>query len=262
VSEEAPAGRRDPARPLVGQRAIVTGASRGIGRELALTLAAAGADVALGARHKGNLEEARAAVQALGVQAVAATLDVSSSSSITEFVDFAVEQLGGLDVLVNNAGVLTAGGLLDDGDRPWRTALDVNVLGTVRTTEAAGRHLTAQGHGKVVNIASNFAFKGVTQHGAYCASKAAIVSFTRSMAVEWARFGVQVNAIAPGFIATDLNAEIRQDETRSERVLRSVPARRFGDVADVAGILLPLCDPATTFITGSVFTVDGGETAR
>ena len=258
----APVAPRDQRRPLSGQRAIVTGASRGIGRELALTLASAGADVALGARDERVLGEARAAVAELGVRAVANTLDVSSASSITEFVDSAVEQLGGLDIVVNNAGVLTPGALLDDGDQPWRTALDVNVLGTVRMTEAAGRHLTAQGHGKVVNIASNFAFKGVAQHGAYCASKAAIVSFTRSLAVEWARYGVQVNAIAPGFIATDLNADIREDGTRTERVLRSVPARRFGQVADVAGILLPLCDPATTFITGSVFTVDGGETAR
>ena len=258
----APAGQRDPRRPLSGQRAIVTGASRGIGKELALTLAAAGADVALGARDARALDEARAAVAELGVRAVAHTLDVGSASSITDFVDSAVEQLGGLDVVVNNAGVLTAGALLDDGDQPWRTALDVNVLGTVRMTEAAGRHLTAQGRGKVVNIASNFAFKGVAQHSAYCASKAAIVSFTRSLAVEWARYGVQVNAIAPGFIATDLNADIREDQTRAERVLRSVPARRFGEVADVAGILVPLCDPATSFITGSVFTVDGGETAR
>jgi 2-deoxy-D-gluconate 3-dehydrogenase len=258
----APTGLRHQDRPLAGQRAIVTGASRGIGRELALTLAAAGADVALGARDARVLEEARASVADLGVRAVAQPLDVGSASSIAKFVDSAVEGLGGLDIVVNNAGVLTPGDLLDDGDRPWRTALDVNVLGTVRMAEAAGRHLTAQGHGKVVNIASNFAFKGVSGHAAYCASKAAIVSFTRSLAVEWARFGVQVNAIAPGFIATDLNAEIREDQARSERVLRSVPARRFGEVADVAGILLPLCDPATTFITGSVFTVDGGETAR
>ncbi|MDF1704920.1 MAG: SDR family NAD(P)-dependent oxidoreductase [Aeromicrobium sp.] len=249
-------------RPLAGRRAIVTGASRGIGRELALTLAAAGADVALGARDSRSLEDARTAVEEHGVRGLAVPLDVGRAASVEEFVAAAVDGLGGLDIVVNNAGVLTPGGLLDDGDAPWLTALDVNVLGTVRMTEAAGRHLVAQGHGKVVNIASNYAFKGVAQHAAYCASKAAIVSFTRSIAVEWARHGVQVNAIAPGFIATDLNAEIRQDEVRSSRVLRSVPARRFGEVDDVAGILLPLCDPRTTFITGSVVTVDGGETAR
>lgn len=262
MSERAPVIKAGLERPLTGQRAIVTGASRGIGRELALTLAAAGADVALGARDAGSLEEARAAVEAHHVRAVAVTLDVGSATSITEFVDAAVDGLGGLDIVVNNAGVLTPGALLDDGDAPWTTALAVNVLGTVRMTEAAGRHLVPQGRGKVVNIASNYAFKGVAEHAAYCASKAAVVSFTRSMAVEWARHGVQVNAIAPGFIATDLNAEVREDEVKSSRVLRSVPARRFGEVDDVAGILLPLCDPRTTFITGSVFTVDGGETAR
>ncbi len=248
--------------PLAGQRAIVTGASRGIGRELARTLVAAGASVALGARSADSLEEARADLAQDGATVVTGVLDVSSPSSIEAFVEQAVGELGGLDLLVNNAGVLTPGSLLEDGDDPWTLALETNVLGTVRTTRIAGRHLVEQGHGRVVNIASNYAFKGVPQHAAYCASKAAIVSFTRTMAVEWARHGVQVNAIAPGFIATDLNAEIRQDEKRSERVLRAVPARRFGEVSDVAGLLLPLCDPTSTFITGSVLTVDGGETAR
>jgi len=251
----------DP-RPLAGQRAIVSGASRGIGRHLALALAAAGADVALGARDADSLELARLEVEALGVSALALPLDVASASSIRGFIDSAVDGLGGLDILVNNAGVLTAGSLLEDGDAPWTRAMDTNVLGTVRMTEAAGHTLTSQGHGKVVNIASNFAFKGVPHHAAYCASKAAVVSFTRSIAVEWARYGVQVNAIAPGFIATDLNAEIRADEDRSKKVLRAVPARRFGQVEDVSGVLLPLCLPTSTFITGSVFTVDGGETAR
>jgi NAD(P)-dependent dehydrogenase (short-subunit alcohol dehydrogenase family) len=254
--------RATTSRPLEGQRALVTGASRGIGRHLAVTLAAAGASVAVGARDLVVLERARREIEDLGVTGISASLDIASATSIEEFVAEAVEGLGGLDIVVNNAGVLTPGALLEDGDAPWVQALETNVLGTVRMTRAAGRHLTEQGHGKVVNIASNFAFKGVSRHAAYCASKAAIVSFTRSIAVEWASHGVQVNAIAPGFIATDLNEQIRQDELRSERVLRSVPARRFGTVEDVAGVLLPLCDPASTFITGSVFTVDGGETAR
>lgn len=254
-------GENNGNRPLAGQRALVTGASRGIGRQLAITLAAAGASVSLGARNRRELDAVAREVEALGTNAVVGHLDVTSAESIDAFVEEAAGALGGIDILINNAGVLTPGPLLQDGDAPWLRALETNVLGTVRMTRAVGHHLTSQGHGKVVNIASNFAFKGVSQHAAYCASKAAIVSFTRSMAVEWARHGVQVNAIAPGFIGTDLNEDIRRDPARSERVLRSVPVRRFGTVDDVAGVLLPLCHPSSTFLTGAVFTVDGGETA-
>jgi NAD(P)-dependent dehydrogenase (short-subunit alcohol dehydrogenase family) len=253
---------RHTARLLEGQKAIVTGASRGIGRQLALTLARAGASVALGARDTASLDGVRGEIEAAGGQALAEAVDVSDSASVERFVDSVVAGLGGLDIVVNNAGVLTPGFLLDGGDDPWDTAWETNVMGTVRTTRAAGRLLVSQGHGKVVNMASNFAFKGVSGHAPYCASKAAIVSFTKSMAVEWAPHNVQVNAVAPGFIATDLNVAIRQDESLSAKVLRSVPARRFGAVEDVSGVLLPLCDPASSFITGSVFTVDGGETAR
>jgi NAD(P)-dependent dehydrogenase (short-subunit alcohol dehydrogenase family) len=257
-----PTDARREARPLDGQKAIVTGASRGIGRHLALTLARAGASVALGARDVGALDGVRKEIDSAGGHALAEAVDVSDGASVERFVETVVAGLDGLDILVNNAGVLTPGSLLDGGDDPWDTAWATNVMGTVRMTRAAGRLLVAQGHGKVVNMASNFAFKGVSGHAPYCASKAAIVSFTRSMAVEWAPHNVQVNAVAPGFIATDLNVAIRQDESLSSKVLRSVPARRFGAVEDVSGVLLPLCDPTSSFITGSVFTVDGGETAR
>lgn len=251
----------DP-RPLAGQRAIVSGASRGIGRHLALALAAAGADVALGARDADSLEVARQEVQALGVSALALPLDVASASSIRRFIDSAVDGLGGLDILVNNAGVLTAGSLLNDGDAPWTRAMDTNVLGTVRMTEAAGRTLTSQGHGKVVNIASNFAFKGVPHHAAYCASKAAVVSFTRSIAVEWARHGIQVNAIAPGYFATSMNADVREDPDVLARVVRAIPIRRMGEPRELRPWLLLLAGEESNFMTGEVIVIDGGQSIR
>lgn len=249
-------------RVLAGQVAVVTGASRGIGRQLALTLSHHGATVAAGARDRDALAELQRDIEQAGGTAWAGFLDVSDGASIDAFVHQATHELGGLDIVVNNAGILTAGGLLEDGDEPWARAWETNVLGTVRMTRAAGRVLTGQRHGKVINVASNFAFKGVAHHAAYCASKAAIVSFTKSIAVEWARYNIQVNAIAPGFVATELNADIRADDERSAKVIRSVPARRFGSVEDVSGLLMPLCDPQSTFITGAVFVVDGGETAR
>ena len=247
---------------LAGRRAIVTGASRGIGRAIAQALAAAGASVALGGRDSTALRAVASDIAAGGGTAHPHVVDVSDHDSIRRFVAEAVDALGGLDLLVNCAGVLPSGALLDAGDEPWTLAWETNVLGTVRVTRAAGAVLTAQGSGRVVNVASNYAFKGVTDHAAYCASKAAVVSFTRSMAVEWARYGVQVNAVAPGFIATDLNASIRADPERSARVVKAVPARRFGAVDDVVAAIGPLCDPHSTFLTGAVLTVDGGETAR
>ncbi|WP_341716323.1 SDR family oxidoreductase [Micromonospora sp. FIMYZ51] len=247
---------------LAGRRAIVTGASRGIGAAIAQTLAAAGARVAVGGRDATALSAVADGIAAGGGDAYPHVVDVTEHASIQRFVAAAVADLGGLDLLVNCAGVLTPGALLAAGDDPWNLAWQTNVLGTVRVTRAAGAILTAQGHGRVVNVASNYAFKGVSEHAAYCASKAAVVSFTRSMAVEWARYGVQVNAIAPGFIATDLNAAIRADPDRSARVVKAVPARRFGAVDDVVAAMGPLCDPSSTFLTGAVLTVDGGETAR
>ncbi|MET8311347.1 SDR family oxidoreductase [Micromonospora sp. NPDC005173] len=247
---------------LAGRRAIVTGASRGIGRAIAQALAAAGATVAVGGRDSAALSAVADDIAADGGTAHPHVVDVSDHDSIQRFVAEAVDDLGGLDLLVNCAGVLASGSLLDAGDEPWALAWGTNVLGTVRVTRAAGAFLTAQGSGRVVNVASNYAFKGVSEHAAYCASKAAVVSFTRSMAVEWARYGVQVNAIAPGFIATDFNASIRADPERSARVVKAVPARRFGAVDDVVAAMGPLCDPHSTFLTGAVLTVDGGETAR
>ncbi|BCJ67992.1 SDR family NAD(P)-dependent oxidoreductase [Polymorphospora rubra] len=247
---------------LAGRKAVVTGASRGIGRAIAKALAAAGGTVAVGGRDATALSAVADDIAADGGTAHPYVVDVSDHDSIQRFVAAAVADLGGLDLLVNCAGVLTPGSLLDAGDEPWTLAWQTNVLGTVRMTRAAGAFLTTQGSGRVVNVASNYAFKGVAEHAAYCASKAAVVSFTRSMAVEWAPYGVQVNAIAPGFIATDLNAGIRADPERSARLVKAVPARRFGVVDDVVAAIGPLCDPRSTFLTGTVLTVDGGETAR
>jgi len=250
------------AQTLAGKTAIVTGAGRGIGRAMAVALAGAGADVALAARSKDQLDAAAADITALGRRAIAVPTDVTDAAAVQALVDATVSQLGGLDILVNNSGVIDSSPLLEQDTEVWDRIMDTNVRGTYLATRAAGAYMVAQGAGKIINVASNFAFKGVANHAAYCASKAAVVSFTRSMAVEWARNGVQVNALAPGYFATDLNAELRADPDALAKVLRAVPARRMGEPEELAAWLLLLAGPASDFMTGETIVVDGGQTAR
>jgi len=247
---------------LSGRTAIVTGAGRGIGRAAALALAGAGADVALAARSKDQLERVAGEVEDLGRRALVVPTDVTDRDAVERLVTRTVEGLGRIDVLVNNSGVVDSTPLLEQEPEQWDRVFDTNVRGTYLATRAAGEHLVAQGSGKVVNIASNFAFKGVPGHAAYCASKAAVVAFTRTMAVEWARHNVQVNALAPGYVATDLNAELRADEEAQAKVLRSVPARRMGEPEEMAPWVVLLAGPASDFMTGETVVVDGGQTAR
>jgi NAD(P)-dependent dehydrogenase (short-subunit alcohol dehydrogenase family) len=250
------------AQTLAGKAAIVTGAGRGIGRAMAVALAGAGADVALAARSKDQLDAVAAEITALDRRAIVVPTDVTDAAAVQALVDATVSQLGGLDILVNNSGVIDSSPLLEQDPEVWDRVMDTNVRGTYLATRAAGAHMVAQGSGKIVNVASNFAFKGVANHAAYCASKAAIVSFTRSMAVEWARHGVQVNALAPGYFATDLNADLRADPDALAKVLRAVPARRMGEPEELSAWLLLLAGSASDFMTGETIVVDGGQTAR
>lgn len=250
------------AQTLSGKTAIVTGAGRGIGRSLALALAREGADVALAARSADQLEVVAREVESLGRRALVVPTDITDSEAVKRLVDRTLEDLGGLDILVNNSGTIASTPLLDQDPEEWDRVFDTNVRGTYLATREAGRHLVAQGSGKVVNVASNFAFKGVPGHAAYCASKAAVVSFTRTMAVEWARHGVQVNALAPGYFATDLNASLRADEKAQSAVLRAVPARRMGEPYELAAWVVLMAGPASDFMTGETVVIDGGQTAR
>ncbi len=250
------------AQTLLGKVAVVTGAGRGLGRAMAVALADAGADVALAARSRDQLDTVGAEIEQRGRRALVVPTDVTDAAAVQHLVDTTVATLGGLDVLVNNSGVIDSTPLLEQDPAVWDRIMDTNVRGTYLATRAAGAHLVAQGSGKVVNIASNFAFAGVPGHAAYCTSKAAVVAFTRAMAVEWARYGVQVNALAPGYFATDMNADLRADPDALARVLRAVPARRMGEAEELAAWLVLLAGPASDFMTGETIVVDGGQTAR
>lgn len=247
---------------LDGRVAVVTGASRGIGRSIALALAEAGADVALAGRDVARLDAVAGQIRDSGRSALAVPTDVTDRARVDALVARTVDELGGLDIVVNNSGVVSSLPLLEVSDEEWDRVLDTNLRGVFLVTRAAGRHLVEQGSGKVVNIASNFAFKGVAGHAAYCASKAGVVAFTRAMAVEWARYGVQVNALAPGYVETDLNADVRADPDAAERIVRSVPARRMGRADEFGPWVVLLASPASDYMTGETVTIDGGLTAR
>lgn len=247
---------------LAGRTAVITGAGRGIGKEIALALAGAGAQVALAARSADQLDAVAGVVRDRGGRALVVPTDVTDPAAVQRLVERTVAELGGLDVVVNNSGAIDSTPLLEQDPSEWDRVLTTNLRGTYLVTRAAGAHLVEQGSGKVINIASNFAFMGVPGHAAYCASKAAIVSFTRTMAVEWARYGVQVNALAPGYVETDLNADLRADEAAQARVLRAVPARRMGRPEELGPWSVLLAGAASDFMTGETVVLDGGQSAR
>ncbi|GAA5149550.1 3-oxoacyl-ACP reductase FabG [Pseudonocardia eucalypti] len=246
---------------LAGKVAVVTGAGRGVGRSLALGLAEAGADVALAARGTDQLEAVAKEVRAEGRRALVVPTDITDEAAVDRLAERTVEFFGHVDILVNNSGILATRALLDQSTAEWDAVHATNVRGTFLTTRAVGRHLVAQGHGKVVNVASNFALKGVPLHTAYSSSKAAVVGLTRSLALEWARHNVQVNALAPGYVETDFNAEARADPEIYGRILKGVPARRMARPEELRSWLVQLAGPASDFMTGSVVVVDGGQTA-
>ena len=244
---------------LAGRKALVTGASRGIGRAIALAFAAAGADVGLVARTLTDLEKVAEEVRALDRVAVVARMDVTDASSVDAAVDEAYERLGGLDIMVNNSGVLTASHALDTTLEDWDRVMNTNLRGTFASCKAAGRYLTVQGSGKVINVASHFGLMASSGFSAYCASKAAILHLTRVLALEWARYGVQVNAIAPGYVMTDLSADVRADPTLESRILQRIPARRMADAAEIGPLAVLLGSSLSDYMTGSVLVIDGGQ---
>ena len=249
-------------RGLEGKVAIVTGAGRGIGRALALALAEAGADVGLAARSTEEIEAVAEEVEGLGRRALAVRTDVTQEADVDRLVGGVVEWLGGLHVLVNNSGVIHSAPLAETGLEDWERVVTTNLRGTFLCTRAAGRHFLERGEGKVVNVASNFAFVGVPRFASYCASKAAVLGLTRAAAVEWAPHNVQVNAIAPGYVETDMNAAARDDEKLRDRIEGQIPARRMARAAELGPLVVYLSSPASDFMTGETIVFDGGQSAK
>ena len=244
---------------LAGQTALVTGASSGLGHHFAMVLAAAGAKVAVAARRTDKLEALAAQIKSAGGTAHAVAMDVTDSVSITAAFNAAEAALGPINVLVNNAGIPSQSPFLQVSTKEWRDTLAVNLDGVFAVgQEAAGRMAKSGAGGSIINIASILGFAAAKTLAPYCASKAAVLSLTRSMALELARNKIRVNAIAPGYFSTEINAGFLDTEPGKAMVAR-IPLRRFGNLPDLDGPLLLLASDAGRFMTGSVITVDGGQ---
>lgn len=241
-----------------GKVAVVTGASRGIGRALAIGLAQSGAHIVAAARGKVGLDETVAQIQAAGGSAQRLELDVQDIVAGQQAIDAVAAEHGRLDILVNCAGTNTRDGATDikaeDFDRVW----SVNVRGVLFLSQAAGRIMTQAQSGKIINIASATSFIGLSKVASYATSKGAVVQMTRTLATEWAKYNVQVNAVAPGFILTDLNKKLWENEALYNWVVGNTPTGRLGTIQDVVGAVQFLASPASNFICGHVLVVDGG----
>jgi len=241
--------------------AVITGAGRGLGEAIAHDIAAEGVNVVLAGRAKDPLETTRRNIESAGGVAIVKQTDVTSAESVAELFDTAVSEFGGVDVLVNNAGVTSQMNLVDLDEAEWDRIFDTNVRGMFLCSREAGRRFAEAGSGRAVNVASVFGLLGRPGFSAYCASKGAVVNFTRSVAAEWARFGAQMNAVAPGYFATDINAELREDQAAMAKVLRRIPAHRMGTPDELANIVTYLALQAPDFLTGQTIAVDGGESS-
>ncbi|HEX6208170.1 MAG TPA: SDR family NAD(P)-dependent oxidoreductase [Actinomycetota bacterium] len=246
---------------LDGRVALVTGGSKGIGKAIALALAEDGADVALAARGEEDLAAAAKEVEALGRRALPVPTDVTDPEQVGTLVRRTIDELGGLDVLVNNAGAApflsTVESIRPEGFEKY---FRVNFHSAFYATQAAASHLLEQGSGSVVNVASVAAFIASPGLTYYAGAKAALIAFTKTVAQEWAPHGIRVNAVAPGWIETDLNAYSRQDTGFVESTRAQIPMGRWGTAEEVAAVVRFLASDAASFMTGSVVVVDGGQT--
>jgi NAD(P)-dependent dehydrogenase (short-subunit alcohol dehydrogenase family) len=243
---------------LSGRVAVVIGGTSGIGRALACGLAEAGADVVPSSRREEQVETTAAEIQALGRKTVRCTSDVADRDSLKTLLDQTVAELGKVDILVNSAGITKRTPTLDVSDEEWDSIIETNLTGTLRGCQIFGRHMIENGYGRIINIASLSTFVSLYEVAAYAASKAAVASLTKSLAIEWAKKGVNVNAIAPGVFRTALNTKLLDETPRGQEFLTRTPMGRFGDVTELAGAAVFLASDAASFVTGEVLVVDGG----
>ena len=246
---------------LNGKVAIVTGAARGLGQGYALGLAEAGADIA--AVDVIGLEDTLAKVRALGRRACGITANLMVTTDIPRIVETAVKELGGIDILVNNAGIIRRANLVDFTEKDWDDVININQRTVFFLTQAVARQMIAQKRGgKVINVASMLSFQGGIRVPSYTASKSAIMGLTRLMGNELAPHGINVNAIAPGYMATDNTAALRADESRNAEILGRIPAGRWGTPEDLQGAAVFLASAASDYLQGYTIAVDGGWLAR
>jgi len=250
---------------LTGRVAAVTGANAGIGQGIALALAEAGADVA--AIGRTPADETASRIRALGRRCELVAADLASIAPVGAAIDAVVERLGRLDILVNNAGIIRRDDALEFTEEDWDAVIDTNLKTPFFLAQAAARHMAGWAspggrRGKIINIASMLSFQGGVRVPSYTASKSGLAGLTRLLANEWAAKGINVNAIAPGYIATANTAALQADETRNRQILERIPEGRWGDPADIGGAAVFLASDAADYVQGHILAVDGGWLAR
>lgn len=243
---------------LSGRVAVVTGGTTGLGHAIALGLAEAGADVVASSRRPEQVQKVAAEIEKLGRRTLRMTSDVLNRASLQALHDAVLKEFGKVDILVSAAGVTHKAPTLEEDEGEWSRVVDTNLTGTMRACQIFGLTMVRAGYGRIINIASLTSFVGFFQVAAYAASKGAVASFTRVLAVELAQSGVNVNALAPGLFPTELTAPIIQGTPRGEELILRTPMARFGEPRELAGAAIFLASEAASFITGEVIAVDGG----
>jgi 2-dehydro-3-deoxy-D-gluconate 5-dehydrogenase len=246
---------------LSSKTAVVTGVSGGLGRGIALGLAEAGADLVCISQSEGGSDTART-IEEMGRRAVFFQADLSAEAALPDIAGRAIEALGRIDILVNNAGMIRRSPAADHAAEDWHDVIALNMNSVFFLSQLIGRHMLQRGSGKMINIASMLSFQGGINVPGYTASKHAVAGITKALANEWAGRGVQVNAIAPGYMATDNTAPLRADEARSRSIVERIPAGRWGTPEDLKGPAIFLASSASDYISGHVLCVDGGWMTR
>ncbi len=236
----------------------MVGGTSGIGQAIALGLARAGADVIPSGRRPDQVKAVATQIEAVGCRSLPVTVDVNDRASLEKLLSAVLDAFENVDILVNSAGRIKRGPSMDSPESDWQEILDTNLMGVLRACQIFGRSMWQKEYGRIINITSLNAFVALHEVAAYAASKAAVQSLTRSLAVEWAGRGVCVNAIAPGVFPTALNSELLQGTARGQELLTRTPMKRFGNAEDVVGAAILLASDAASFMTGCVVTVDGG----